>query len=158
MVGRQDSPFYQVVTVAAPAAGVDWTFKAPGQGWWRVISVQARLVTSAVVANRNVSIRADDQTDLWFASAAPTPAVASQTTRYGAFGGANGAGAAGAVVNIGLPLAGLILPPGNRLLAVTTGLDPLDQWSQIAVMVQEFPQGPVVGWMPTLDTSLIEMG
>ena len=53
---------YDVIKLANPAAGVDFSFVVPGQQIWEVQTVTGVLTTSAAVANRRAQIVVDDQT------------------------------------------------------------------------------------------------
>ena len=151
-------PFLQVVQVANPAAGAEFTLKAPGQGIWRVMSLAFTLVTSAVVANRRVALLADDQTDVWFAAATTVDLTATLTTRVGAYQGAASTGLAGSVLNVPLPNDGLVLMPGYRLRTSTLNIDAGDQYSAIRAEVIEYPEGPDFEWLPGVFTQVSEMG
>lgn len=158
MVTKGPVSYYKIVNVPDPVAGEEWTLTVPGDQIWRIESLVARLVTSAVVANRRAVLRADDQQDVWYAALATADQAASQTMRYGAFAGASPNGLAGVMGTIALPTSGLVLLPGYRLFTVTANLDAGDQWSQVRALVQSFPQGPDIEWLPTVDTQLFEMG
>jgi hypothetical protein len=150
--------YYRTIVVPDPVVGADWALVAPGQGWWRVVSLVARFVASAAVANRQVELRADDQTSIWFASKTNINTTAGQVARYGAFGGAASSGVTGSVINIPLPTDGLLLAPGNRLISLTGAIDVADQWTNIVAQVQEFPMGPSIEWLPSTSVQLAEMG
>lgn len=146
--------FVQVVAVATPAAGAEFTLKAPGHGLWRVMSIAFTLVTSAIVANRRPALLADDGTDVFFASLSGVDLAATLTTRLAAFHGATAGGVAGSVVNFPLPGDGLILLPGYRLRSSTTAIDATDQYSAIRAVVHEYPYGPDFEWLPTVPVQL----
>lgn len=150
--------FYQVVQVSNPAPGAEFALKSPGQGLWRVISVAFTLVTSAVVANRRVVLFGDDQTDVWAVCPSAVDQAASTTVRYGAHVGAVGSGLAGTALSIPLPGQGFILMPGHRLRSSTLAIDATDQYSAIRALVQEFPAGPDLEWLPSVDTQLSQEG
>lgn len=150
--------FYQVATVAPPGAGQEFALRAPGQGLWRVVSVAFLFTASAAVANRRVALVADDQTDIWFAAESTVDVAAGAAVRFGAYAGAPSTGLTAVLVNIPLPTGGLLLQPGHRLRSSTALLDAGDTFTQIRAQVQEYPQGPALEWLPTVDTQLAEMG
>lgn len=134
----------EVITLADPAAGADFTTNVPlGQAWY-VDAVTYRLVATAVAGNRLVSLRAENSVpNVWFISQAPTQTAPSQTVRACAFAGAPASGIAGVAFTYGLPVGGLFLPPLTRLYSLTAGLDVGDQISQIVLMIR---RTSVLGW------------
>lgn len=158
MVTKAPVPFLQIASATTPAAGAEFTLRAPGQGIWRVMSLAFTFTASAVVANRRVALLADDQTDVWFAAESTVDIAATQAVRFGAYPGAAAAGLAATLVNIPLPPQGLILQPGHRLRSSTSLIDVGDQFSAVRAQIQEYPQGPDLEWLPILDTQLTEMG
>jgi hypothetical protein len=149
--------FLQVVTIANPVAGAEFTIKAPGQGLWRVVSVAFTFTASAAAANRRVALLADDQTDTWFAAASSVDLTAGLTTRIGAYAGATASGVVGGAVSIPLPHNGLVLMPGYRLRSSAFNLDVGDQYSNVRAQVQEYPYGPDFEWLPTVPVQIAEM-
>lgn len=126
---------------------------APGGATWRVTSLVARLVTSAAVANRRMSLAADDGTAVWYAQAASADQAASLTVDYCAHTGASFGGVVPGVLTVPLPAAGLLLRPGHRLVVAVLNIDAGDQWSEITAMVDEIPSDmPLVGDMGTVNT------
>lgn len=158
MVTKAPVPYFQVTSLANPAAGAEFILRAPGQGVWRVISVAFLFTASVVVANRRIALLADDQTDIWFAAESTVDVAASAAVRFGAYAGAASVGLTAVLVNLPLPTDGLILQPGHRLRTSTANIDVGDQYSQIRAQVQEFPQGPEIEWLPSVDSQLSEMG
>lgn len=150
--------FYEIATVTAPNAGQEFSLRAPGSDACRLISVAFTLITSAVVANRRVTLLADDQTDVWGVFPASTDQAASATVRYGAFVGANGGGLATAALSIPLPGEGFLLQPGHRLRTSTANIDAGDAYSAIRALWQRFPQGPVDEWLPSVAAQIEAMG
>lgn len=157
MSTKQPVSYYKIATVANPVAGDEFAFVAPGGEFWRMVSVAFTLVTSAVVANRVLSLVADDQTDVWFRVVSNQNVPAAQTVNYCGFPGAPQNPAVNNKVMIPFPDLGLLLPPGMQLRSVTDLIDAGDQYSAIRALVQVFPQGPVTEWLPTVDTQLTDM-
>lgn len=130
---------WRTVKIADPAAGADWTLKAPGGTAWRIVSVFAHLVTSAVVGNRQTTLRADDQTRTWFAQEAPAVIPANTTIDFCGHTGAFVPSGSVLTLMWSLPSEGLLLLPGNRLLVSTANLGVADQWSLITAFADEIP-------------------
>lgn len=131
--GRPNSglvvPAATVVSVGDPAAGADWTYTVPVGSRVRVYGVAARLVTSAVVANRVPNLLMDDGAVLVGSALNGTATTASLTRDY-VF-----APNAGATITVGAfiqrNLSDNWLLGGFRLRMVTTAIDVADQWSDI---------------------------
>lgn len=137
---------WRVLAPADPAAGIDWTLPATGAATWRIVSFVARLVTSAVVANRQVTLLADDGERVWFATSAASVQTASQTTDYAGHTNSGRGGATPGVLTLSIPSAGLLLLPGYRLRVSTSGLDAGDQWSVVRALADETPADiPFIG-------------
>ena len=137
----QDSrlPFFRTEQVSNIAAGADWSIVAPGRGYWLLLSVYAKLVTSAVVANRQAQFTVDDQSTTYFKVPLGAAIAASSTVEYCGFAGAQASAIAGGTVVFPLPPTGLLLPPGARFRITTALIDAGDQWSNVAASIQEFP-------------------
>lgn len=136
---------WRTVRVEQPAAGAEWELKAPGHAYWRVVSVFAQLVADATVASRFAEFIADDQTRTWFRQGTTGATTASETGLYCGHTGAVQATFA-SLENFPLPVAGLLLQPGNRLRTLTTNLQAADQWSNITALVDEIPSDvPLIG-------------
>jgi hypothetical protein len=129
--------------IANPAAGADWTFKAPGGFYWRITSIVARLVTSAAVANRVLTLRAGDQTNFWYAQETPLAVPQNTTVDFCAHTGGGGTSGTALTLVLALPSEGLLLLPGNQLVSVTTAIDVADQWSDVIAMLDEIPSDDI---------------
>jgi hypothetical protein len=129
---------WRIVELANPAVATDWTLKADGGAWWRVISVAARLVADANVANRRATFFADNQTRNWWVSHTSNVVTNGQTVDYCGHTSAAMSDGTG-VFTFPLPANGLLLPPGHRLRVVTTNIQAGDQWSSITAQVDEIP-------------------
>lgn len=137
---------WRVLAPVDPAVGAVWEIKATGAAVLRIVSLVARLVTSAVAANRQVTLLADDGERVWYAQAATAVQVASQTTDYAAHTNATPGGATPGVLTLPLPNAGLLLLPGHRLRVTTSAIDVADQWSSIRALTDETPSDiPFIG-------------
>lgn len=146
-------------TVLNPAVAVntDWTLRVPGNAWWRITSITARLVTDANAANRIPTLRAGDQTNIWFAQSAPIAIPANTTADLCAHTGSGVTAAGSTTVVLALPAEGLLLPPGHRLQVVTTALQAGDQWSNVFAQIDEIPtDAPYVSNVGTQGLSSME--
>lgn len=131
-----------------PAAGANFVLTPTGLGIWRILSLVAVLTTSAVVANRAVVFSADDGTTTYFRTPAPSVQAASLALRYAAFDGSSPQATVGTVAVAGWPNSGLALYPGHSLRSAVDNLDVADQWTLVAVMVEELPTGREVSATP----------
>lgn len=122
------------VPVVSPAAGADWSLVVPAGHVYRLRSVYAQLVTSAVVATRvaDLIVKSGERTVLIlppFASQA-----ASLTRQYAWFPEAGG-DTTGNGVSTSIP--GLDLPAGWSLGSSTALIDVADAWSGIMLLVDD---------------------
>lgn len=149
--------YYKVVTVANPVAGGEFTLTAPGGEYWRVVSLRFVFVSSAAVANRTPRLNVGDGTDIYASHRAEAVQAAGVTTAFSAFEGGPGGLSIGGLAYISWPDRGVLLQPGHRITSSTDLIDVADQYSAIRAMVQSFPAGPELEWLPTVDVQLAEM-
>ena len=122
--------------VASPAAGADFTVKVDDAGApWQIVSIRARLVTSAVVANRLVHCVVKDADGNEVYRIGFDGAITASKTTIFSFTPAAGGIAGGITTNNDLVYS---IPDGPYLPrwtvgSVTGAIDVGDQWSQIAV-------------------------
>lgn len=128
---------WRIVTASTVGAGVAWTLQPPGGFAWRIVSVAARLVTSAVAGNRRVFFIAGSAERNYFDQPANTDQAASQTVDYCGHTGASPGGVVPGALTVPLPSSGLLLLAGRRLTVTVTGLDAGDQWSLVHALVDE---------------------
>ena len=128
---------YRVISIPAPAPGVDVVAVVPTPSQWRVQCLQAQLITSAVIANRVPHLIIKDQLGNYvYNFPAPTNQVASSTMQYSAGTTTVAAQFDNASV--------LVLPFPVKLLQgwsvgfLTTALQAADQWSNAALYVKEW--------------------
>lgn len=124
-----------VFPVANPAAGANFLFTAPED--LVIVSINARLVTSAVVANRIMGFNADDGgANVYWRAEVNFSQVASGTIDYACFagGGFDGRVLNNVVTCSLLPAPGLTIPAGSRLRSAIAALDVGDQLSQITIL------------------------
>lgn len=119
------------ITGATPSAGANVNETVPTAAQWELLAIRCRLITSAVVANRNLRWQLDDGANTYFESTAAFNQAASQTVFYVAAQGQNDR-AVGAVA-----LGSSCLPIGVRMGAghrIRTQVDLIDVGDQIALV------------------------
>jgi hypothetical protein len=130
--------FIRTVTGTDPGAGVEVSETVPAGARWKLRSLEAALVTSATVANRDVQVTFDDGTVEFFRGASATNHPASNTFRYTVAPlGDHTAGASVNVPQISTPID-LALLAGYRLKTVTALLDAGDNWGAPIYCVEEW--------------------
>ena len=132
----------RVVTPAAPSAGADWSLTVPGGVRWRVRSIVAKLTTAVAVANRVPALLLSDGTSVFMASAATYNQAASKTLNYAWYPDAQSPPAATAGAWLGLPFPDVWLETGYVIASSTANMQAADQWSAIALAVEEMRTGP----------------
>lgn len=132
---------WRTLKIGNPNAGADFVITPGGQRWWRITSLVAVLTTSAVVATRQVTLRADTGGDVWWSQPAPSGQAATLGLTYSAFTGAPRDGLFINTYTLPLPAAGLLLKPGDSLRSLTALIDAGDQWSAIFARAEEVPSG-----------------
>lgn len=144
------------VSVPQPAVGAEFSIPNPGRGFWIVHGIQYRLATSAVVANRISTVRATDGNTPYMTLQPGAVQAASLTFTYSGYDGVPLSGSSFAVVNLGWPTNGIVLPIGNTLQSNTTALDAGDQYSNIVVLVEELSAGFGQQYVPGVPSALNE--
>jgi hypothetical protein len=138
----------RVVRVPNPAAGSEVAISPNTGGLWIVRSLVATFTADATIANRDVTVVADDGTTVWFQTPGRTAvAAAGVATFVGHSGSVGSAGAAGIQV-LDMPAGGLLLLPGYRLRTITTNLQAGDAFSAIVALVDDWPLGPSLRFRP----------
>lgn len=134
-----DVGWQQLVQVAAPAAGQQWSYKVDGRYFERLIAVYFTLTTSAVVANRFPLVTVKDNNGVIIATV-PAGSTVPATTNLlvSLFIGAPGF-AVGTAFNTAGCLPDLILPPDYTWSSSILGGDAGDQFSVVTLLVQRFP-------------------
>lgn len=127
----------RIVTVLAPAVGVDPVVVVPGTVRWEIQNLQVQLTTDAVVANRIPHlVITDGQGNNCFNSPTLQNQIAGSTMQYTAGVGVVAAAFDNAVI---LPLPyPTHLNQGWTIGFKTTGLDGGDQWSKFSLLVKEW--------------------
>jgi hypothetical protein len=126
------------VTGATPAAGAECVETVPALSTWRLLSLRVKLVTSAVVNNRAVSIIMDDGSIAFSQGLAASFQPASINTTYN-FGAAQPplTGPTNTIQQSGLP-TNILLTSGFRIRTSTSFLSAGDQYSQLQYAVEEW--------------------
>jgi len=135
---------FEVVTLANPAAGADWTFVVPSDRIWVPQLLKARLTTAVAAANRAPLLEVRDAAATLVTILEPKSAdsvgAVQPASRIFDWSWARLLGGA-AVLNTGdgvstQALPDLVLPPGFQLGMRTIVLQAADQWSAIIMLVQ----------------------
>lgn len=133
----------ELIRIPNPAAGAQWTHTVDGRYYERLVSVRYQFVTSAVVANRNLSVLLKDN------NGAPVTGsrggfnvVASSTLVANLMIGAADFGSDSVGATYGY-LPHLIVPPGWVWGSDVVSMDVADQFSSIVLVVQRFPSDSV---------------
>lgn len=144
--------------IAAPAAGAEMSITPNTGSHWRLMGLIFTLTTSAVVANRNVSLTLSDGTSRTFKMVTAANQAATLAIDYTAYPDAVPAGIVNNTVVMALPTDGLWMPKGWTLASTTALIDPGDQYSGIVVDIQEIPDGPLWTAEPSmaLNTVLLD--
>ncbi len=136
-IGYRGKGVPNILPGVTPTAGGDWTFRPPPGVVWRLIGGSAKLVTSAVVANRQVKIGLDDgQNELFLVPAANVQAGGTTVT-YELLPGLGITTLAGG--RQAMPLPAVLLVDSNvRLFSQTDLIDVGDKWTAIVFYVEEY--------------------
>lgn len=131
--------FLRAVQQANPAAGAEFVVTVPAGARWEVLSINAQLVTSAAVANRQPVFQiTDGATHVMHNTQFSGNQAASLTFQYSAAEGDSVA--VNAPFNQGALPHNCFLLQGWTLQSLTTNIQAADQWSAIWLMVQEWSE------------------
>lgn len=132
----------RVVPIANPAAGAEVVVTVPGGSVWRPISLVTTLATSAVVAVRGPSLIVDDgSTTVMRLPQGGTQAASLSVVNTWANGSGSPAGTSATGAQ-SVPLPDLVMPAGYRLRTLTNLIDVGDQYSAVALWVEELQSQP----------------
>lgn len=126
----------------SPAPGAAFTVKVPGNKVWRVNALQATLVTSATVSNRNLryAVLNPDGVEVFRASANASVAASSTTIVQFAVGLGSAYGASdGSIV---VPIPDLFWEAGFQIQVAAANLQAGDQIQGVQLVVEELIIGP----------------
>lgn len=132
----------QVIQVQKPAAGAEFTHVFAGEFVRRIIAVSARLVTSAVVANRQMRLDVNAPEGRVLSVPMVANATATLTTELT---WAEGITPPNTALYDGVLVAGfpdLIIPPGWSLSTVTAAIDVGDQYSNVFIVCESWEAIP----------------
>lgn len=139
-----DAPAFAIgwqepIYLPAPAAGAQWSYTVDGRYFERVISIFALFQTSAVVANRFPLVRIMDANGSIIAEVPLGATIVAGTLLTGCLmlAAPSFATGAGGAVNGFFP--DILLPPGWSISTSVTNMDVGDQWSNIRLLMQRFP-------------------
>lgn len=132
----------ELIELPQPAVGAVGTYKIPGETFTRVVAGRARLVTSAVVANRFPALDVlDGDGTIVLRVMSPTAVVAS-TTRDVSFISNLGVSLTSGFGEDALPFSDGLFPPGFQIRVSVGGIDVGDQLSGLSLLVWRVPSGP----------------
>lgn len=126
----------RVIQVPQPLAGADWRYVHSGPSWFIPTAILAQFITSAAAANRAPRLA------LTFRSVVtaifpPGAVVAASLSVFVSASDAGGSAADAGIVTIELP-DNLIIADGMTLQSSTANLQAGDQYSNIAILCEEF--------------------
>jgi hypothetical protein len=126
----------KLIVVPNPAAGADWTYKFSGPSWYLLRFGLATLTTSAVAGNRPVALVVT-YTGIQCGAFIPNLGqIASQVFVYN-FANTSSITSIGPFVPLQIP-PDILLKDSMTLGSSTSGILAGDQWSGIALYVEEF--------------------
>ena len=128
----------RVVQVPSPAPGADWSITVPGGVQWNILALTSTLTTSATVANRlpGLTVAIDGVTTWHVQSNANL--VASSSVTVNSFSGIQYPfyGGAGTYMLETLPPGPY--PAATEIGSSTTAISAADQWSGVALYIEEY--------------------
>jgi hypothetical protein len=122
---------------AVPGTGAETLVNQPPRTRWRLLSAFATLETAANAGNREPTINLSQGSQTLFQVAEPTPIPASQTVQCSWGSGVSQSPSAGNVQGAPLPIE-FYLADSGIVTTATIGMFNADQWSALAVQVEEW--------------------
>lgn len=132
----------EVVKLANPAAGAGLKRVIPSDYYEKLMSVQLKLATSAVVANRVPSLVFADGDGVQFGTYPASVAIVAGSTATITFAMDVESVTANTNALVSSEIPGLILPPGFQWQVTVAGIDVGDQISAVAAYIWRAPSGP----------------
>ena len=130
------------IAVTSPAAGANATYKVPGDKQHRIVGVNARLVTSATVASRQLTIDyQDNDGNLLISNGGATLQAASLTNDY-RFCVDRAVAEWTTSSPMFAPLSQIFLDEGWKVVFSVAAIQAADQLSALILVVETFPTGP----------------
>lgn len=132
----------EVVTVADPSAGADFSYTLPDGYNYEVRSIAYQLVTSAAAANRNPGVKVTDGSDVElgrsFTTGATTATKTSQQNAdIGFVGGGNSITDVAHIYSV--PFGASRLPAGWKIKSVVNNIQAADQISNVRLTLVKRP-------------------
>jgi len=141
IVGTLEAPgAIRAIVGTDPAAGAELSETVPAGARWRLLALNATLVTDANVANRRPVFYVDDGTNVLLNVGTVTDITASSTIPVNVHPGIGNPISSAGVHDVPLP-PGLMLLAGYRIRTVTTLLQAGDNWSAPRLLVEEWLEG-----------------
>jgi hypothetical protein len=148
---RETRGLIRIIAIANPAAGAEVIQVVPAGKRWKLLSFNARLVTSAAVVTRHINFVCDDGAgNIGAASDSQVDHAASTGQAYlvlptSASYQSNTRGPGGSLlsgISVLIPWAQAIeAKAGMRFTTLTGGpIDVADQWQNASIMVEEFTE------------------
>jgi hypothetical protein len=130
------------LTTPDPAAGNEWHHTCPGNYIEEILLVRFRLVTSAVVANRDPFLQILDQngSEVW--AIPPSQHQAAGATSIYSYSSSTGASAPFLTNRSAYAMTRIYLFPQWSIGTVTALIDVGDQYSQIAILCNRWNNRP----------------
>lgn len=128
-------PAPQVVKIAEPGAGKVWTYDAPDGALLHILSVRAKLATSATTGTRKVLLVVDSQTGTTLFTVFAGLGVGASRSVFVTFV-VKGTTTHGTASNLDQEFPDLVLPGGCKLTMTVANLKAGDQLSTIVLTVQ----------------------
>lgn len=131
--------YQQLVTPSSPQAGHSYQLPVAGDAWVRLISCAFTLSTSAIAANRIVTVQyGDPQGHVWAADGAAVNVTANSVAQQ--FYGSNQRTVSewqspGAVF---FPLWGGFVQPGGTITVNVANIDATDQLGGLVLLLEKF--------------------
>ena len=130
-------PRYVSVAPANPAAGAGLTIVVPASTQYVINGVRLTLVTSATAGNRIVALEGSDSGGHQLVQCISSYSQPPSTTAVLSFASGNPAMTTPVFFTITQPLAAAYLGPGSTFLIGVVGMQPTDQISNVAFMIQK---------------------
>jgi hypothetical protein len=130
------------LSIPDPAVGTDFKHTCPGNFIEEVLLVRFRFAASAVVVNRDPFLQILDQngSEVW--STPPTQHQTNGQTIIYSYSSSTGASQAFLTNRVALAMTRIYLFPQWSIGTVTSGLDPGDQFNQIAILCNRWSNRP----------------
>lgn len=150
MANQLEHTHRTVLAVPNPAPGADILITPQRFGAFQVLGLVFTLVTSAAIANRQVTLAVDDGTTVIWRAVASQVQAATATVNYQVHLDSAQLPLTAGLTIMSFPAEGVYLRRGWHFKTVTGLIDVADQFSGIGLYVQELYDGDVVVQEPTV--------